>query len=97
MDVAEAIAPECEKRITGIRPGEKIHEEMITEADSFFTMDLGNYYAILPQVPVWNLEDYRKHFHAVPVEQGFRYNSGTNPRFLTVEELRDLIENRMNA
>lgn len=96
VDVAEAIAPGCEQRLIGIRPGEKIHEEMITEADSFFTMDLGKYYAILPQVPVWNLDDYKKHFNAVPVEQGFKYNSGTNPQFLTVEELRDLIANKMN-
>ena len=48
MDVAEAIGPSCEKPIIGIRPGEKIHEEMITASDSFTTIDLGDYYAILP-------------------------------------------------
>ena len=48
MDVAEAVGPNCEKPIVGIRPGEKIHEEMITESDSFTTIDLGSYYAILP-------------------------------------------------
>ncbi|MFZ4454898.1 MAG: UDP-N-acetylglucosamine 4,6-dehydratase (inverting) [Bacteroidales bacterium] len=96
LDVAEAIAPGCEKRLVGIRPGEKIHEEMITESDSFFTYDLGKYYAILPQSPSWDLRDYLAKFNGVPVEQGFKYNSGTNPEFLNVQELRNLIQNKMN-
>jgi UDP-N-acetylglucosamine 4,6-dehydratase/5-epimerase len=96
LDVAEAIAPGCEKRLVGIRPGEKIHEEMITESDSFFTYDLGKYYAILPQCPSWDLKEYLAKFNGVPVEQGFKYNSGTNPEFLNVQELRDLIQNKMN-
>ena len=61
-DVATAIAPECEQKVVGIRPGEKIHEEMITESDSFLTVDLGKYYAILPQNPAWNIEEYKKEF-----------------------------------
>ncbi|MDP4269559.1 MAG: UDP-N-acetylglucosamine 4,6-dehydratase (inverting) [Bacteroidota bacterium] len=95
-DVATAIAPECEQKVVGIRPGEKIHEEMITESDSFLTVDLGKYYAILPQNPAWNIEEYKKEFSATSVEIGFKYNSGTNPEFLTVEEIRDLIKYKMN-
>ncbi|WP_448699662.1 UDP-N-acetylglucosamine 4,6-dehydratase (inverting) [Mucilaginibacter sp. AW1-3] len=91
MDVAEAIGPECEHRITGIRPGEKIHEEMITSSDSFTTYDLGKYYVILPQVPCWNLDNYVKKFNAKLVPQGFNYSSGQNTEWETVESLRTLI------
>lgn len=90
-DVAEAIAPECEKRVVGIRPGEKIHEEMITSSDSFYTYDLGRYYSILPSTHKWKLEDYINHFCAEKVAQGFRYNSGENTSWETVESLRKLI------
>ena len=62
VDVATAIGPECKQEVIGIRPGEKVHEEMITSSDSFSTYDLGKYYAILPQVPIFNLQDYIKHF-----------------------------------
>ena len=68
MDVANAIAPECKHVITGIRPGEKIHEEMITSSDSFSTYDLGKYYVILPEVPNWKRDDYIKKFNAKKVE-----------------------------
>lgn len=63
-DVASAIAPNCEQRVVGIRPGEKVHEEMITSSDSFTTYDLGKYYVILPTTPSWDLEEYCKHFNA---------------------------------
>lgn len=96
-DVATAIAPEAEQKVVGIRPGEKIHEEMITEADSYTTVDLGKYYAILPQVPVWDREEYMRHFEAKPVEQGFKYNSGTNTEWLTVEQIRELIREHVDA
>jgi UDP-N-acetylglucosamine 4,6-dehydratase/5-epimerase len=91
-DVAEAIGPHCKKDIVGIRPGEKIHEEMITEADSFTTVDMGRYYAILPQVPKWSIEEFKKHFNATPVPVGFRYNSGSNTEWLSVSDLRELIK-----
>ena len=90
-DVAEAIGPECEHRIEGIRPGEKIHEEMITSSDSFTTYDLGKYYVILPQVPNWNLDDYIKTFDAKIVPVGFNYSSGENTEWETIESLRKLI------
>jgi len=71
MDVAMAIGPNCKLEIVGIRPGEKIHEEMITSSDSFYTYDLGKYFAILPQLHTWSLQDFIKHFNAVKVKQGF--------------------------
>ena len=77
-DVAEAIAPECRQEIVGIRPGEKVHEEMITSSDSFSTYDLGKYYVILPLTSNWDLQEYVDHFGAVKVKEGFNYNSGTN-------------------
>jgi UDP-N-acetylglucosamine 4,6-dehydratase (inverting) len=90
-DVAEAIGPECKHEIVGIRPGEKIHEEMITSSDSFSTYDLGEYYVILPQVPQWDLDAYLSHFKAQKVEKGFNYSSGQNSEWESVESLRKLI------
>lgn len=96
MDVAKAVGPDCKHPIVGIRPGEKIHEEMITEADSFSTVDLGKYYAILPPNTTWPKEEYMKTFGATAVEQGFKYNSGANTEWLTVEEIRDLIRTHID-
>jgi UDP-N-acetylglucosamine 4,6-dehydratase (inverting) len=97
MDVAQAIAPECEHRITGVRAGEKIHEEMITSSDSFTTYDLGKYYVILPQVPVWDLNDYIKAFKAKLVPVGFNYTSNNNTEWETVESLRKLIKAHVDS
>jgi UDP-N-acetylglucosamine 4,6-dehydratase/5-epimerase len=91
VDVATAIGPDCRQEIVGIRPGEKVHEEMITSSDSFTTYDLGKYYAILPQTTNFNLPDYIKHFNANLVTQGFQYNSGENKEWINVAELRKLI------
>jgi UDP-N-acetylglucosamine 4,6-dehydratase (inverting) len=91
-DLAQAIGPECEHRIVGIRPGEKVHEEMITCSDSFTTYDLGKYYVILPQTTSWKVSEFIKFFNASAVPEGFNYSSDANPCFLTVEELRNLIE-----
>jgi len=91
-DLAMAIAPDCEHRIVGIRPGEKIHEEMITASDSFTSYDLGKYYAILPQVPNWKLSDFTDQFKATRVVEGFNYSSGTNTEWLSVNALRKLIK-----
>jgi UDP-N-acetylglucosamine 4,6-dehydratase (inverting) len=90
-DVAKAVGPACEHRISGIRPGEKIHEEMITSSDSFTTYDLGKYYVILPQVTNFKLNEYITHFNAKLVPQGFKYTSGENQEWETVESLRKLI------
>ena len=95
-DVAEAIGPECEHPVIGIRPGEKIHEEMITSSDSFTTYDLGEYYVILPQVTKWNIESYIKKFDAQLVPSGFSYTSGDNEDFETVAGLRILIREHVD-
>lgn len=91
MDVAQAIGPECEHKVVGIRPGEKIHEEMITPSDSFNTYDLGKYYVILPAVTNWSLSEFISTFNAEKVELGFKYNSGENTDWETVDSLRSLI------
>jgi UDP-N-acetylglucosamine 4,6-dehydratase (inverting) len=90
-DLAAAIGPECEHPVIGIRPGEKVHEEMITASDSFNTVDLGRYFAILPSAGDHSVESYCKAHGGSSVPQGFAYNSGTNPDFLTVKQLRELI------
>ena len=91
VDVAQAIGPDCEHPVVGVRPGEKIHEEMITASDSYNTVDLGRYYAILPSGAHYTLKTYCEQPAVKPVEPGFCYNSGTNETFLSVDELRDLI------
>jgi UDP-N-acetylglucosamine 4,6-dehydratase/5-epimerase len=92
VDVATAIAPECKQIEVGIRPGEKLHEEMITMSDSYNTVDLGKYYAILPQQPIFKVNEYKKHFIAKDVPQGFSYDSGNNTEWETVESLRNLVK-----
>ncbi len=92
LDVATAVAPDCETKVVGIRPGEKLHEEMITSTDSLSTIDIGPYYAILPTVSYKHTEaDYIKHHSGVKVAEGFSYNSGENAEWETVESLRDKI------
>jgi UDP-N-acetylglucosamine 4,6-dehydratase/5-epimerase len=96
-DVASAIAPECRQEIIGIRPGEKIHEEMITESDSPNTIDLGAYYAILPAGGALDVDEYCQKVGATRVEPGFRYDSGSNTEFLSVEQLRRLIDTHVTG
>ncbi len=95
-DVANAIGPECEHPIIGVRPGEKIHEEMITTSDSFNTVDIGAYYAILPSGGTYSISEYCIKTGAKLVEPGFCYNSGSNTDYLTVDELRNLIKTHVN-
>jgi UDP-N-acetylglucosamine 4,6-dehydratase (inverting) len=90
-DVAKAIGPDCEHPVVGVRPGEKIHEEMITASDSFNTVDLGRYFAILASPDDSLRSTYLAQKHVTQVPKGFSYNSGTNTDFLTVESLRALI------
>jgi UDP-N-acetylglucosamine 4,6-dehydratase len=98
LDIAEAVSPGCETPIVGIRPGEKLHEEMITDTDSLNTIDLGKYYAILPSVSfTCSEDDYLLHHKATKVPFGFRYNSGTNDEWETVDSLRDLIIEHVDA
>lgn len=84
--VAEAIAPQAKLEYVGIRPGEKLHEEMITESDSYNTIEFDKYYAILASGA--DKEKYKKAFNAVDVPIGFRYNSGENKEWETVETMR---------
>jgi UDP-N-acetylglucosamine 4,6-dehydratase (inverting) len=94
-DVATAIAPNLPQVEVGIRPGEKLHEEMITATDSLNTIDLGKYYAILPSITFTGRrgkEDYLNHHHAVPVPDGFHYSSDNNDLWETVESMRENIK-----
>ncbi|WP_396146329.1 UDP-N-acetylglucosamine 4,6-dehydratase (inverting) [Flavobacterium sp.] len=95
LDVAQAIGPDCEHKVIGIRPGEKVHEEMITSSDSFTTYDLGKYFVILPQTTNWSLEEFIKNFNAKLVPQGFNYTSGDNTEWETVDTLRTLIKEHL--
>ena len=90
LDLAKAINPNAEIKIIGVRPGEKIHEEMISSSDSAFTFDLGKYYAVLQssndeKINYYSKEGFKK------VREGFSYNSGTNDQFLNVNEIKELI------
>lgn len=97
LDIAEAIAPSCTTTDVGIRPGEKLHEEMITDTDALNTIDLGKYYAILPSISfTYTKEDYLKHHNAEPVPFGFKYNSGTNDEWETIESLRKKIKEHVD-
>ncbi|RGV29953.1 UDP-N-acetylglucosamine 4,6-dehydratase (inverting) [Odoribacter splanchnicus] len=92
-DVATAIAPTLPQVEVGIRPGEKLHEEMITVTDALNTIDLGQYYAILPAVSFkHSREDYLQHHQAIPVPEGFHYSSDQNEEWETVETLRAKIK-----
>lgn len=93
LDIAQAIAPGCKTEIVGIRPGEKLHEEMITATDSLNTIDLGKYYVIMPSVALTHTyEDFIRHHNATRVPVGFEYNSGTNQEWETVETLQEKIK-----
>jgi UDP-N-acetylglucosamine 4,6-dehydratase len=90
-DVAEAVAPGVPLDVIGIRPGEKLHEEMVTETDSLSTVDLGDRFVILPSTPVWDVDEFIAEHNGTMCDPGFRYSSGTNSEWLTVEKIRQLI------
>jgi UDP-N-acetylglucosamine 4,6-dehydratase len=96
-DLANVISKSAKKTIVGIRPGEKIHEEMISVSDSFTTFDLGKYYVILPQKPIFEMTKFIYFFGAVSVEQNFSYNSGDNELFETEETLIKLIKENIDV
>jgi len=92
IDVATAIGPNCRQDEVGIRPGEKLHEEMITVSDASNTYDIGKYYVILPQRTIFKREKFIEHFKARPVDPNFSYNSGDNEEWETIESLRELVK-----
>ena len=98
LDIANAIAPDVPKEVIGIRPGEKLHEEMITQTDSLNSIEFEDYFVILPSVQLWDVENFMVESNGqagTKCEDGFAYNSGTNSDFLSVKELRHLIDKKM--
>jgi UDP-N-acetylglucosamine 4,6-dehydratase (inverting) len=96
MTVAQAVGPNCRVEEVGIRPGEKLHEEMITENDSLNTYECANSYVVIPASPQWDVQDWCKRFKAVKVAAGFKYNSLANTEWLSVEDLRALIKTHLD-
>jgi UDP-N-acetylglucosamine 4,6-dehydratase/5-epimerase len=96
-DVADAIGPDCERIVVGVRPGEKVHEEMITSSDSYATVDLGKYFVILPGAGRFSIDEYCNKMKAVRVPIGFTYNSGSNQDWLSVADIRSLIQRHVDA
>jgi len=99
LDLAEAIAPDAKRKIIGIRPGEKLHEEMITKTDAINTLEFDNYYVILPSTSMWDIEKFRNESNSSIGEMcefGFSFDSSTNKHFLSVDELRQLIKNQIH-
>ena len=92
IDLAEAVGPSCKKEIIGLRPGEKINEEMITISDSHRTFDIGKYYLILPSEKDLYYEKYNQYRDCKKVGHNFSYNSGANTEFISVNKLRELIK-----
>lgn len=90
MDLAKAIAPECKTKVIGIRPGEKLHEVMIPKDEARNTLEFKNHYLIQPDFRFFGHRFKDK--HGKSVSEDFEYNSGTNPRTLSIEELRKIIE-----
>jgi len=95
-DLAEAIDGNCRTEIIGIRPGEKLHEEMITETDAFNTIEFDDYFVILPSMHLWDTDKFMTTFKGRRCPVGFSYNSGTNSEWLSVERLRELIRDHLN-
>ncbi|MBI1920060.1 MAG: UDP-N-acetylglucosamine 4,6-dehydratase (inverting) [Geobacter sp.] len=95
-DVAEALAPNSEKKIVGIRPGEKLHEEMITMTDALCTLEFDKHYVILPSIRQWDIDKYASTFDGKFCANGFCYNSGTNSQWLSVEQIRELVKSHVD-
>lgn len=99
-EVAKAIGPNCEHPVVGIRPGEKVHEEMITSSDSLNTIEAEKYFVIVPNSAETSfaetMQKYLKHYSAKPVTSGFRYSSGANDVWLSAEEIQALIKKHVD-
>ena len=100
LDLAKAVAPNAKYENVGVRPGEKLHEEMVTVTDAINTIEFEKYFVILPSIPIWDIEKFKTESNANKgnfCQYGFSYNSGTNDHFLTIEELRDLIHKNVDG
>lgn len=95
-DLAEAIAPDARREVVGIRPGEKLHEEMITTTDALTTAEFAKHFVILPSMPLWDTEAYIRRRDGRMCEPGFRYDSVTNTSWLDVDEIRSLIREHLD-
>ena len=95
-DLAKAIGPDCRTEVVGIRPGEKLHEEMITETDAMNSIEFENYFVILPSLPLWDVPAFTETYKGQPCTPGFKYNSGTNTEWLSPDELRVLIREHVD-
>jgi UDP-N-acetylglucosamine 4,6-dehydratase (inverting) len=99
MDVAKAFAPNCKIKVLGLRPGEKMHEEMITSSDSFNALEYKNYYVILPSTTEflsWKIQDFikdKRNGYCKKCKENFSYNSLQNKKYLTSKELTELVKN----
>ena len=94
-DVAKAIAPEAKHKIIGVRPGEKLHEEMITETDSMNTVEFKDYFVILPSLSMWSVNRFineSDQSKGKMCAEDFSYNSLNNKQFLSAQSLKKLIE-----
>jgi UDP-N-acetylglucosamine 4,6-dehydratase (inverting) len=96
LDVAKAIAPNARLDVVGVRPGEKLHEEMITASDSLQTLEFQRHYVILPSMPLWDVEQYLHQNGGKRCEAGFSYDSGKNTEWLTIEQLRELVRKHVD-
>ena len=92
VDLAGAIAPECELEEVGVRPGEKLHEVIVGEDDARHTLEYDDYYAILPTFHDWDKDAYLERNGGTPCRDGFEYSSQTNDQWLTVDDLRAMLE-----
>ena len=96
-EVARAIGPNCEQQIVGIRPGEKLHEEMITQTDALSTVELSRYYVIVPSTPPWDVDKFITHFDGKRVPENFHYDSANNDEWLSAEQIREEIKLHVDA
>jgi len=97
LDVATAVAPGCKQESVGIRPGEKLHEEMITETDALNSLEFEDYFVILPSMQLWDVNRYMETFNGKRCSDGFMYSSAANTEWLSVDDLRELIKEHVDS
>jgi len=91
LDIAQAVAPQCDTEVVGIRPGEKLHECMLPADEARQTLEFKDHFIIQPSFRMWTNKPPRYASHGTPCEEGFCYASDTNPEWLSVEQLRAMI------